>query len=431
VRTLLIVLLAASDATAGGFGIPEVGVRRTGMATIVGRPDDASAIYHNPAGIVLQRGWNVYASLGFARLDVELEVRPWQDSDRFLGMTPGPDGYYAPARPERAFGVVPMLAATAELVPDRVVAGAAAYVGNATGASFDRDGVTRYHLVDGYIVAPQVVGSVAVRVNRRLALGATIGALYMRLHATREVFPVVAGTDVSGILGSRAQLSLDGSAWAPSWSIGAFGQPHPRVTWGATLTGRVDATLEGPIQVRYSADAADPTDVLVGTQRTEQLLVPWSLFAGASVDATPNVEVSAEARYWLYRQYDRQLTTVVGIALLREIEAVKDYEDSWALSAGVRVHGLRAAPRLDLMAGVQFDRSPAPSRTVTLDQPSFSHPAVHLGARWSTGRYRFGACYVHYWYLVPQIDDSITGPPSNMRGRGGNDIFTASIEAKL
>jgi len=35
----------------------------------------------------------------------------------------------------------------------------------------------------------------------------------------------------------RSELVLDGSAWAPSWMLAAFGRPHPRVTWGATLTG--------------------------------------------------------------------------------------------------------------------------------------------------------------------------------------------------
>jgi hypothetical protein len=68
---------------------------------------------------------------------------------------------------------------------------------------------------------------------------------------------------------------------------------------------------------------------------------------------------------------------------------------------------------------------------VTLDQPSFSHPAAHAGARWQAGRFRFGASYIHYWYLVPTITDSITGPPSNIRGRGSNNIFTLSLEAQL
>jgi long-subunit fatty acid transport protein len=427
---LLALALTAPPAAAGGFGIPEIGVRRTAMATIVGRPDDASAIYHNPAGLVLQRGVGLYVSMGLSLVDSEFQLRPWDESDRFLGTTPDADGYYAPVRPTRAMGVIPMLAATVELVPDRLVVGAALYVGNATGARFDDESVTRYHLIEGYIVAPQAVGSVAYRVHPTLALGLTAGVVHVRVHGRREVFPVLDGMDVSNLTGTRPLLQLDGQAWAPTWTLGAFGQPHPRVTWGATVTGRIDTTLEGPVQVRFSDDAGTPGDTLVGRQSTSQLL-PWAFMAGGNVDVSDHVELGGELRYWLYRQYDVQRTEVVGIALLRELETRKDYRDSWAVSAGVRVHSLAQAPALELMAGVQYDRSPAPSHTVALDQPSFTHPAAHVGGRWRVGRYRLGASYIHYWYLVPTITDSITGPPSNIRGRGANNIFTVSLEASL
>ena len=252
----------------------------------------------------------------------------------------------------------------------------------------------------------------------------------MRVHGKREVFPIVNGMDVSGITGTRPELVLDGSAWAPTWTAGAFGQPHPRVTWGATVLGRVDAELEGPVEVTFSDDADSPGDMLIGTQRTTQLL-PWAFMAGANFDLSPNVELGTEFRYWLYRQYDKQTTDIVGIALIRKLETIKNYDDSWAASAGVRVHSLRQAPALELMAGLQYDKSPAPARTVTLDQPSFSHPAVHAGARWQAGRFRLGASFVHYWYRIPTITDSITAPPSNIRGNGSNNIITVSLEAQL
>jgi long-subunit fatty acid transport protein len=423
-------LTATATAHAGGFGIPEIGVRRTAMASIIGRPDDASAIYHNPGGLVLQRGWNIYASFGVSLLDTEFRLAPWPDSDRFLGMSPEGDGYYKPVQPTRAMGVIPMLAATAELVPDRFVAGAAIYVGNATGAAFEKDAVTRYHLVDGYVVAPQAVLGAAYRVHPTLSLGASVGVIHMRVHGKREVYPMFDGMDVSSITGTRPELVLDGNGWAPTWTIGAFGQPHPRATWGATLTGRVDAELTGPITVRYSDDAGTPGDTLTGTQTTQQML-PWALMAGASFDASEHVELAVEYRHWLYRQYDRQTTAVDGIVFVRSLETMKNYDDSWAASAGVRVHSLSRAPALELMAGVQYDKSPAPPETVSLDQPSFSHPAVHAGARWQAGRYRLGASYIHYWYRVPTITDSITSPPSNIRGHGANNIFTISLEARL
>src|ERR1044071_3824830 len=159
----------AASARAGGFGIPEIGVRRTAMGSIIGRPDDPSAIYHNPAGLVLQHGWQLYASFGVSLLDTELRLAPWADSDRFLGMEPASDGYYAAVRPSRAYGVIPMLAATAELVPDRLVVGAAVYVGNATGAAVGENASTRYHLIDAYVVAPQLQLAAAYRFGEAIS----------------------------------------------------------------------------------------------------------------------------------------------------------------------------------------------------------------------------------------------------------------------
>jgi long-subunit fatty acid transport protein len=426
---VLVLVMSAAQARAGGFGIPEIGVRRTAMAAMVGRPDELSALYQNPAGLVLADRWRVYLATGLSLLSTEFELAPWDRSDEFLGATPEASGYYAPVKPSRAFGVIPMIAAGGR-VRDRLYMGAALFVGNATGAAFDEDAVTHYHLIDGYVVAPQLTVTAAYRLRDDLALAATVGVMNMRVHGRRYVFPIVDGNDISSLAGTKPELVLDGQGWAPTWSVSAYGSPHPRVTWGAQLVGRVDATLEGPIAITYSDDASQPGDMLEGRQTTTQLL-PWTLQAGVNVDVTPNIEIGTELRYWLYRQYERQHTDVVGIFLVRALDTEKNYNDSWQAAGGVRVHDLAALPHLELMAGTHYDRTPAPAKTVTLDQPSFSHVGLHSGARFSVGRYRIGASYIHYWYRIPTITDSITLPPSNVRGHGANNIMTISVEATL
>jgi long-subunit fatty acid transport protein len=426
---LLLVLMLAGQARAGGFGIPEIGVRRTAMGAVIGRPDELSALYHNPAGLVLADEWRLYMSAGVSMIATEFELSPWDRSDEFLGATPEASGYYAPVKPSRAMGVVPMLAAGGR-VWNKLYAGAALYVGNATGAAFDEDAVTHYHLIDGYIIAPQLNVSAAYKLRDDLALAASIGVINMRVHGKRYVFPVVDGNDISMLAGTKPELVLDGEAWAPTWGVSAYGKPHPRVTWGAAIIGKVTATLEGPVTITYSDDAMTPGDTLVGRQKTSQML-PWTFQAGANVDVTPNVELGSELRYYLYRQYERQHTDIVGIFLVRELNTEKNYNDSWELAGGLRVHDLAAAPGLDLMAGFNWDKSPAPPKTVTLDQPSFTHWGAHAGARYSVGRYRLGASYVLYKYLIPTITDSVTLPPSNVRGNGINNIITLSVEASL
>ncbi len=421
-------LLVAATAHAGGFGIPEIGVRRTGMGAVIGRPDDPSALYHNPAGLVLDDDWTVYISAGVALLSSSFELAPWDDgrSSQFLGVQPQANGYYAPISPSRSFGVIPMIAVAGRILP-KLHVGAGVFVGNATGAAFPANAVTRYHLIDGYIIAPQAVIGAAYQVLPTLALGATVGVINIRIHGEQDVYPIVNGMNVSSIFGTAPNLLLDGSGWAPSWSVGAFGTPHPRITWGAAIIGRVDATLHGPVAITYSSDAPDP-GTLTGLQTTNEML-PWTFQAGANVDVTPNVEVGAEFRYWLYRQFKDQDTELVGIYYVRSLDTVKDYHDSQEISGGVRVHDI--IPKLDLMAGAQYDHSPAPPDTLTLSSPSFSHIGLHSGVRYSIGRYRFGASYIHYWYEVPTVTGSITSPPTDFRGSGSNNIFTLSVEAKL
>src|SRR5258706_9248846 len=118
--TLLSIVLMGS-ASAGGFGIPEIGVRRTAMGAVIGRPDEAAAIYQNPAGLVLQPGWHFYLSSGLAFVRTDFQLHSWAESDRFLGVTAGADGYYEPVKPSRAFAVIPMLALTGELIPHKLV----------------------------------------------------------------------------------------------------------------------------------------------------------------------------------------------------------------------------------------------------------------------------------------------------------------------
>ena len=421
---------SVAAAHAGGFGIPDIGVRRTAMGAVIGRPDEGAAIYHNPAGLIMQPGWHLYLSSGLAMIRSEFQLHSWNESDRFLGVSAGSDGYYEPVSPTRAMGVIPMLAVTGEVIPGKLVLGGSIYVGNAQGAAFGEDDVTRYHLIDGYVVAPQAVIAGSYRLTDTLAVGGSAGVMNMRIHGKRDVYPIVNGTDVSNIVGSRPELVLDGSGWAPTWMLAAYGRPHPRLTWGATLTGRVDATMTGPVQITYSGDADVPNDMLVGTQSTSQML-PWAFMAGASFDVTPQIEVGGEGRYWLYRQYKKQHTDITGIFLVRELETMKNYNDSWQVSGGVRVHDLKSLRGLELMAGSHFDRTPAPTATVTLDQPTFRHIGLHSGLRWTSGRYRVGASYLRYFYLIPTVTDSTTTPQSNFRGRGAMHIFTVSLEAAL
>lgn len=419
---------SSTPAEAGGFGIPEMGVRRTGMAAVIGRPDEPAAVAHNPAGLSLLSGTRLYLSMGLAAIDSEFRLAPWPDSERFVEQDVEADGRYPTTEPSRAFGVIPMLVATTELIEDRLHVAGAMYVSNATGSAFDENAVTRYHLIDGYIVAPQVSVLASYKVHPTLAVAAGAGLMHIRVHGRRHLFPIINGTDASAFIGTRTELLIDGRDNVPTWNGGLLYSPHRRVSLGASIIGRTDARIEGPVEVQVGDDVGG--GMFYGDQKTE-LLLPWTFMAGANVDVHPSLELGSEVRYWLYRQYDEQRIDVEGLPFITELVTPKNYRDSWQVSGGARLHSLPAVPALEGMLGFHYDRTPAPPQTVSLDQPTFSHIGLHSGLRWQTGRFRLGLSYIRYWYDIPTITGSMTLPPSNVSGEGRNNIITATVEATL
>lgn len=425
------VLSIAGPAIAGGFQIPETGTRRTSMGTVVGRPDDPSAVFHNPAGLSLLDGVHVFAHAGVAMISTEFFLAPWDlrddgtyGSDEFLGQTAGADGYYDPIQPSRAMGVIPMIVATARLTP-KLVAAASVYVSNATGAAFDRDEVTQYHLISGYVVAPQANLSVAYQVHPKIAVGASIGVMYLKVKGNRYFYPNFQGLDLRTLgIGDKAEFKLEGEAWAPAWNLGVYAEPVPRLSVGAAVIGKVEAVHSGDLQL-ISSD--DPDMSMFGYQQTTQYL-PLTIQAGAHYDVTPNVEVGLEGRFWRYTPYKEQRTEIDGF-IIRELVTQKNFNNSVQGSIGVRVHDLAQAPGWEFMIGGHHDKTPAPEKTLTLDQPSFDHPGLHTGVRYSRGMHRFGLSWTRYWYLVPTVKDSITFPETNFKGSGHNNIVSLSYEA--
>ena len=328
-------------------------MRRTAMGAVIGRPDELSALYHNPAGLVLADEWRIYISAGLSLLDTEFELQPWDRSDEFLGVTPEADGYYAPVKPSRAMGVIPMLAATGESRPGQArTLGAALYVGNATGAAFDEGAVTHYHLIDGYVVAPQVVLGAAYQLRDDLARRRD-GRRDQHARARQARTCSRSSTATTSarsparkpeLVARRQRLGADVERRgvrpaAPARDVGRDAD-RPR---------RRDARGSGPDHVQRRRVARRATCSTARRRRSS--CCRGRCMAGANVDVTPNLEIGAELRYWLYRQYKRQHTDVVGIFLVRELDTEKNYHDSWEISGGVRVHDLAAAPELELMAG--------------------------------------------------------------------------------
>ena len=135
-----------------------------------------------------------------------------------------------------------------------------------------------------------------------------------------------------------------------------------------------------------------------------------------------------DLRVWFYSMFDKQDMIPIYDEEPRGYEEPitaadmskdKRYGESWEIALGVLLRPLKNHPQLEVMAGISFDKSPAPDETWTLDNPSLDQLVISAGARYQLGKHwRFAATYMVDFYLERDVTTSESWPPSNGRGYG-------------
>lgn len=460
--TLLAMLPA--PARAGGSTTSIFGARRNGMLTVMGKPDDLTALFHNPAGLADLKGIRtfLFVSPAFLRSSFRMQAL---DDKRFPAINPAgcgqgganpcpwpvdAEGYYTrEIRPEKYFGVIPYLAGGTDLGflgpgGRDVTVAAAVYSPNFYGAFLPEDAPTAYGIIGGYFVVVSSAVGVGWRINRYVSVGANVSYNYMRLTIAQKISLAnsltPAGQDPAG-LAAAAQLLIgdlkldyDGTEHGVGWTAGVLVTPLPWLNIGVAYAGNTSPAFEG--EVKFSAynerlaDEQDFRDVVssVGYKLPSALVIeqpiPHALFFGAMVSLGPQVELGVDARFWFYNAFSTQTIRPIydpdeaGTEPLTEESLSKDkhYKLSWQVTGGVLVRPIASYPRLELMAGGGYDQSPIPDQTLTLDNPNMSHAKLTLGVRWRPGdSWSVAATYLLNVYTPRDIRDSQTSPPTNVQ----------------
>ncbi|RME28114.1 MAG: hypothetical protein D6806_03440 [Deltaproteobacteria bacterium] len=441
-------LVHAPWVLAGGFTIIEMGVKKTGMMTSIAKPDDLSAVYHNPAGLADQHGTRLHLSSGFSFVDAKVRLKAWPGgegvygSEDFISTPVDDEGYFEGwIRPTRYFGAMPMFVASSDFGwEDGPVWAFSMFVPDFIGAFLPEDAPTRYMVVEGYFVAGVACLSGAWRLPAPydfLSVGAGIGALYVRIAGSRWL-------NVNSLLEYNTDFKATQAAedWRPFYNLGITADLPLGITLGLSFIGGADVNLEGRLDIELApGQEKDPILDALGLQvegnyRMRQTMkVPAGLAFGINWEVFDRLELGFDLRWWFYSVFDKSeifhnIDVQLGGQPLVENPMVlpKDYEDSWTVSLGAL--GRPFDVPLELMAGWSYDHSPAPTRTKSLDSPSTNLTGFSLGARYTLfGRYRLSLTYYRYWYLKDTVDDSILDPPQNSQYVGSVD--TVSVEAEI
>lgn len=464
--TLLgVALLCAlpTRALAGGSTTSIYGARRNGMLTVMGKPDDLTALFHNPAGLADLKGIRAFLFVSPAFLNTSFRMQALDDK-RFPEINPAgcgqgaapacpwpvdSEGYYASdIRPEEIFGVIPYLAGGTDLgfLGPRgrdITVAAAIYSPNFYGAYLPEDAPTAYGIIGGYFVVISAAAGVGWRINDYISVGANISYNYMRLTLGQKISLANALTPVGQVPGGLAtaaqslvgdlRLDYEGEEHGVGWTAGVLVTPLPWLGIGLAYAGNTSPSFEGEVRFSsYNERLADPktfNDIVqsMGYKLPNRLVIeqaiPHAIFGGVNIALGSRVELAVDVRFWFYNAFSMQTIRPIydpnekGTEPLTEASLSKDkqYKLSWQITGGVLVRPIRDYP-LELMAGTGYDQSPIPDQTLTLDNPNMSHTKFTAGVRWRVNdHWTLAATYLLNVYTARDVRDSQTNPPTNVQ----------------
>ncbi|MGE5784577.1 MAG: OmpP1/FadL family transporter [Myxococcales bacterium] len=412
------VLSAARDADAAGFATARFGGEHGHVTTT-----NPTALYYNPAGLGFSSGIHLFLDGTLAMRRVLWDHPPAATDP--LG-PPGADGAdYGRAAAFNVFGA-PMFGASARF--GNFAAGLAFYVpfggrvrwsrndhvANSAEFPLATDGVQRWHTIEGALTFLSATAGVAYRLGA-LSLGATFNLYRSSIKSTRARNPNGQGLPDST---REGRTTLDVNGIQASFGAGVMLEAVPERLW---------------FGLSYQAQPGLGPMKLSGTLTTEYR-GPWPQTAAESTptqtqfpvtmhQALPDI-VRLGARYRIVREWELRLSvdwTRWGV-LQTQCVAIENYpcavtrsgadaggggvqqnlrrywNDTYGIHAGGS-HWLK--PEIELFAGIGFETSAAPDRTLDPELPDASTFSGAGGVRVGLGKKFFlAASYTHIQSLV-------------------------------
>lgn len=453
-------------AQAGGFSIPLIGGRGSTKFAFVARPDDTSAIYHNPAGLGLLgryrvdvAGTGILSHTNYRRCTgtaYDAAGNPTgctldaSGNEQFEPeITTVPHGGY-PA----GFGILPYLGLSGRFGLDDWNFGLAVYSPhNATGAFPDcqRDEKTgepkncaaapqRFHAVLGTINTIYISPSVSWTPHPDVHLGVSVSAVRAAITSERSLWLGGTKSALSSAAGWEGEgwLVLDSTAWSAAfglgviWAVGNTVAPDNRWLRGLNVgvsytspswfTFKDDLTINSPLlhgllKENEACRRGDPTTQEVKCASSVDFTFPMQVRFAVHWKITEEWGVGFDASWQNYKVYDQILVKLnaplelpLGGVQVTETGEQKNSTDCWTLDGGVQYEPLWA-PGLAVRVGVLWDQSPYPDANYSLLSPDADKTGVVIGLG-----YRFGfglsidAAYIPLFYEDRIVRNSALRP---------------------
>jgi long-chain fatty acid transport protein len=360
-----------------GFAIYEGSARGNALGgTLVGRADDPSALFYNPAGITQLPGLQMM--IGATAITPSVDVVTAQ------GTTQTEDNWYFPPH-----------FYTSYQVSDVVWVGLGVFSPFGLGTEFDDNWAGRYNNYNATLQTVSVNPNLAVKLTDKLSLAAGISAMWLDIKLEKKI-------DSSRFLGNPnynnpnvSAFDVDSSLQGDTVGIGFNAAAHYKACdWlalGASYRSQVKQNIS-------SADADFTKPSLALPAPLNQLYATWfndttasgtvtlpdMLSLGAVFRPLERLSVEIDGIWTRWSTYDELSFTFSNpiVVIPKPLTVVdrsitsKDWHDVWRIQVGAEY---KVTDWFDFRLGYIWDESPVPDATVDYILPTDNRSLYSIG----------------------------------------------------
>lgn len=410
------VVLGRSSAQAAGFQINEHSAENTGMASsVVATVDDASAVFHNPAGLTRIEGTQFVAGTNF--------IVP---NGRYVGPgLPGTTGGAATVEEDlnESPVIVPYVYA-ARALSDKAFVGLGFYLPYGLGLDWeDPDTFTgRTQVRELGLRTYYFTPTVALKLNEIISVAVGVSLVPATLVLRREIgstenqAPLFAG-------GSLAEIS--GTAFGVGANAGIQIDLIEHLRIGFVFKSAVDLSFSGDANFTLPADAPLAVQANFPDQTVSgDITIPHTFGLGVGWEQGPlTVEVGAQLTLW--ESYDE-----LRIDFEEDRPAPSTASPrNWENVPLVRIGAEYRLDDLALRLGGGYDFSPIPNSTADFTLTDNDRIYYSLGAGYDFGPLRGDVAYMGLWLQERELapGESVNIPAGGTFEGGFAHVISLSL----
>ncbi|MDD2904001.1 MAG: OmpP1/FadL family transporter [Syntrophales bacterium] len=384
ISTIALVCCWSQPGFGSGFALYEVGARGSALGgAMVGRADDPSAIFYNPAGITQLPGLRVMGGISLIIPNVDV-VTGWGPVTTGTHMQ---DQVFFP----------PHLYLSYQIPASPLWLGLGVFSPFGLGVEFDSAWPGRINNIKTSISSININPTFAVKITDYLAVGAGLDLMVFNVEM-RRVLPLP-------LLGFQ-DTTIKAHSLGCGWNAGLLVKPTDYLSFGISYRSQVRQQLKG--------EATFTPGSLLNADAQGKIILPDMFFAGVMFKLIKPLSVEVGfiyTRWSRFRQLEINFNNVLG-----PVSEEKNWRDVWRVQLGLEY---RAADWLDLRAGYAFDQEPIPDQYADYIVPASDRHYFSFGPGFRWRKWTLDLSYTFMFMADRAINNSrsVGVLPSNYENR--------------